>query len=510
MQRVVKPTKLRTGIVLSLASRFYTAALGLVFVPIYIRFLGIEAYGLYGFLGSFLALATLLDLGFANSLAHALARAKVTGPAERMRDLVRSIELPFLSIVVLGLGFLLIAAPWIVRGWRIDSTLPISVIVHAAMLVVVIIGLSLLSGFYAGGLAGLERQILLNGIQILGVTIRYFGAVLVLWKIDTSIEAFLSWVAASSALQVVASKAALRASLPWGAARFRSELLRTLWRFTAGVGGITIAVALMQQSGKIILGLLIPLDQFAHYAVATVITSNIPAVSYTIFNATFARISYLFGRGDHSAIVDVFHKSSQVVAILVLPATTTIAIFPVQVLTVWIGDRALAVNIGELLRILVVSATLSCLSLTPYILILAAGRSGIVFSIYLTAAGALVGLTFLLGAALGAVGAAVADLICYVGAFIAIVVVAVHRLIPAALYRWATRDVFLPLITAGIVPILARAMIPEHASRVFLVFALAAVWILSTLVCALNMSWLRQELCRRSSRNGPQVAPKRD
>lgn len=509
LDELVRPTKLRTGIALSLASRLYLAALGLAFVPIYLRFVGIEAYGLYGFLSSFLALATLLDLGFANSLAHALARAKANGSAERLRDLVRSIELPFLGIVILGLGLLLIAIPWIVRNWHIDTTLPISVIAHAAMLVVVIIGFTLLSSFYAGGLAGLERQVSLNLIQIIVATIRYFGAVLVLWKIDSSIEAFLSWVAVSSALQAVVSRAALRASLPQGAARFRMELLRTLWRFTAAVGGIAIAVTFLQQSGKIVLGLLIPLDQFAYYAVVTVITSNIPTLSYTIFSATFARMSYLFSKGDHASIVKVFHKSSQVVAILVLPVTTTIAIFPVQVLLVWTGDRALASNAGELLRILVVSATLGCLTLTPYILILAAGRSGIVLRIYATAAGAIVGLTFLLAYAWGAVGAAVADLICFAGAFLAVAVVAAHGLSRAALYRWATHDVLSPLIMAGAMSILARMMIPEDASRVFLFCALGTVWLLSTLACGLKISWLRQELWRRFSGEVSHVARKR-
>jgi O-antigen/teichoic acid export membrane protein len=503
MQRVVKPSKLRTGIVLSLSSRLYAAALGLVFVPFYIRFLGIEAYGLYGFLSSFLALVTLLDLGFANSLAHALARAKATNPGEQLRDLVRSIELPFLGITVVVPGLLLIAAPWIVRGGWIDTALPIPVIVHATMLIIVIIACNLLSGFYSGGLAGLERQVPLNVIQVLGATIRYFGAVLVLWKIDTSIEAFLSWVAVSSALQVVATKVALRVSLPRSsrAPRFQPELLRTIWRFTAGVGGITIAVALMQQSGKIILGSLIPLDQFAQYAIAAVITINISAVSYTIFNATFARISYLFAHGDHASIVDVFHKSSQVVAILVLPATTTIALFPTEVLTVWIGDRELAVNATEILRILVVSATINCLTLTPYIILLAAGKSGVIFRIYLAAALAIGGLTFLLGTALGAVGAAVADLVCYIGAFLAMTVVAVHRLVPTALFRWLTVDVLQSLITASAVPLLARAMIPHDSSRAVLVFALAAVWFVSTFACAFNTPWFRREFHRHLRRH---------
>ena len=57
----------------NLAARVWTALVHLAFVPLYVRYLGIEAYGLIGVFTSLLALFALLDLGLdgANFLVSA-------------------------------------------------------------------------------------------------------------------------------------------------------------------------------------------------------------------------------------------------------------------------------------------------------------------------------------------------------------------------------------------------------------------------------------------------------
>jgi O-antigen/teichoic acid export membrane protein len=496
-----KTSSLRSGIILSLSSRVYAVGLALIFVPIYIRFLGIEAYGLYGLLSSYLvASAALLDLGFSSTLAHGLAQARAAGrPGDWMRDLVRSIELPACILIAVTLAAFLLTVPWIVEHWRIESSLPARVVVHAVMLIGITVMLQLLLSLYVGGLSGLERQGLLNAILIVGVSLRYVGAAVVVWSVDNAIDTFLAWQALTTALQVVALITALRACLPHATRRprFRADMLRALCRFTAGMGGITIVGAFMQQSDKLILGALLPLDVFAHYAIATVVAVNIPAVSFTVFNATFARMSHLFARGDASAIADVFHKSSQIVAALILPATTVIAVFPAEIIFVWLGDRLLAAEVAEILRVLVISAALSGLTLTPYILILSAGRSGVVFRIYLLAAIALVLSTYWLTSMFGVVGGAAANVLSYTGPFVALALASVRRLISGELRSWITRDLALPQAIAGAVALLARGLMPEIAPRPTLFVALGVVWLLATTACALAMPWLRQWLWER-------------
>ena len=77
--------------------------MGLAFIPLYIRFLGIEAYGLIGLFALLQAWLSLLDMGLTPTLGREMAR--FTGgsrSAESIRDLLRSIEFIALAIALVG------------------------------------------------------------------------------------------------------------------------------------------------------------------------------------------------------------------------------------------------------------------------------------------------------------------------------------------------------------------------------------------------------------------------
>ena len=80
--------------------------MSLAFVPLYIKYLGIEAYGLIGIFVMLQAWLTLLDMGMKPALAREMARFTGGGhDAQSVWDLLRSIEIVALGIAVLiGLG----------------------------------------------------------------------------------------------------------------------------------------------------------------------------------------------------------------------------------------------------------------------------------------------------------------------------------------------------------------------------------------------------------------------
>ena len=61
-------TPLRSNIAANFLGRAWTAALAVICVPLYVKFLGIEAYGLLGFFSSALLLLSILDFGLGTTL----------------------------------------------------------------------------------------------------------------------------------------------------------------------------------------------------------------------------------------------------------------------------------------------------------------------------------------------------------------------------------------------------------------------------------------------------------
>jgi O-antigen/teichoic acid export membrane protein len=68
----------------------------LLIVPLYIRFMGMEAYGLIGFYAMLQGTLQILDLGLSPTMTRELARySSQSGKEHEMRDFVRTLEIGY-------------------------------------------------------------------------------------------------------------------------------------------------------------------------------------------------------------------------------------------------------------------------------------------------------------------------------------------------------------------------------------------------------------------------------
>ena len=113
----------------NIASNFTARVWGFVsaylFVPLYLKFLGIEAYGLVGFYSTLLGVFTFADMGFTATLNREMARLSVRKDSVgEMRDLLRTYETIYLSVsLVLGI-IIWTLGPLIGREWLHSSVEP--------------------------------------------------------------------------------------------------------------------------------------------------------------------------------------------------------------------------------------------------------------------------------------------------------------------------------------------------------------------------------------------------
>ena len=82
---------LKKNVIANYFGQGWQALMSLVFVPLYIKYLGMEAYGLIGIFAVLQAWLVLLDMGMKPAMAREMAR--FTGGAhnaQSIRDLLRS------------------------------------------------------------------------------------------------------------------------------------------------------------------------------------------------------------------------------------------------------------------------------------------------------------------------------------------------------------------------------------------------------------------------------------
>ena len=131
-----------------------------LFVPIYLKFLGIEAYGLVGFYSTLLGILVFADMGLTATLSREIARLSVRKNAAReMGELLRTYESIYICISFMVAGTIWFFAPLIAERWLKASTLQPREIASAIRLMGIAIALQLPSGLYSGGLLGLQKQV---------------------------------------------------------------------------------------------------------------------------------------------------------------------------------------------------------------------------------------------------------------------------------------------------------------------------------------------------------------
>src|ERR1700679_3725463 len=155
--------RFRHGLLANFAGSGWSAMMQLVCVPFYIKFMGIEAFGLIGFYLVFQSIAQILDLGLSPTINREMARYSVQPEkAAEARDLVRTLEAGYWLIgVVIGV-VVLAAAPVIATHWIKAGTIPVRDVQRTVMLIGVLAVFQWPVSFYQGGLMGLRRQVLSN------------------------------------------------------------------------------------------------------------------------------------------------------------------------------------------------------------------------------------------------------------------------------------------------------------------------------------------------------------
>lgn len=446
----------------------WTALMTFAFVPFYIRYLGIEAYGLIGVYTMLQAWLSLLDLGMTPALSRELAGLGGDRNKGRMaRDLLRSIEVIFVAVASMVVVAIWASSYWLASEWLSSRGVDPRILAQALTLMGVVIGLRLVENIYRSSVVGLQRQVALSAVTVIMATLRGLGAVAVLVFVAPTIQAYFLWQCLVSVLSVAALAATAYRALPpaLAPARFSGEALRTVWRFAAGTMFITFLSLLLTQIDKVLLSRLLTLEAFGYYAFAVVVAQLPIALVAPVTQAFFPRFAELLKRDDQAGLAKAYHAACQLITVLLGSATALLMLFGQEILVAWTGDAALSARTYPLVRVIALGSLLNGLMTAPYFLQLSSGWTRLTIRVNLVAIALVVPALFLVVPRQGAIGAAW----IWVGlnAFYLFVVIPLmhRRLLPGEKWRWFLRDVGLPLAAALTAAWLASELVPGYSAR---------------------------------------------
>ncbi len=490
------PSTFRRNLFANLAGTSWSALLGILLVPVYLRLMGVAAYGLVGLYVTLQALVQVFDLGLTPTMNREMARYSMD--LERIgerRSLARTLEIGYWGLGTLMGAAIIALAPIISREWLNATEMPTRVVADSLALMGLSAFLQWPVSLYIGGLMGLQKQVLLNWAKMLIASVGAAGAGFVLVRISPSPVAFFAWQALMAGIQVVVVRTLLWRSLPPTGTRcsFSIVLLKRVWHFAAGLSGITLAGLLLTQIDKVVLSRVVALSQFGYYSMAGVVSGGITLMLVNpVFNTFFPRFSAQVASGLQDALRETYHFGSQVMTVLVVPTAVVVAMYSFDIIRIWSGSEVTARAVSPVLTLMAIGTALNGLMYVPYALQLAHGWTGLALRLSVVflvlALPAIVVMTL----KHGLVGAASVWPIQNAVYVLVGIPLTHRRLLKGEAGKWLAGDVGVPLASAMLAVVSIRLLWPGPLPGIAAAARIGIALVVSMGACALAASMIRR------------------
>lgn len=497
---------LRRNILASYATQIYVTLVGIVVLPLYLKYMGAEAYGLVGFFTMLQAWFNLLDVGLTPTVARETARFR-GGATDALsyRRLLRALQLIFFAVALLGGGAMFVFSGFIATGWLKVQTLPLAQVQLALQLMAVGVALRWMSGLYRGCISGSERLVWLGGFNAFVATLRFVGVLPVLIWVGHSPAVFFTYqlLVAVVELAGLAAKAyglfptvPLEQQLGWSPASLLAPIKPVL-KFSLTIALTSSVWVLVTQTDKLVLSKLLSLADYGYFTLAVLAASGVLMISGPISGALLPRMARLQAEGDEARLISLYRNATQIVAVIAIPVCLVLTFFAEQVLWVWTGDAHAAAQAAPVLRLYALGNGFLAMATFPYYLQFAKGD----LKLHLIGSALFVVLLIpaLIWATLqyGAIGAGYA----WLGAnavYLLVWVPKVHgRFVKGLHVQWLLRDVasiaLLTVIGAG----LANGLLQWPQERAQVAMEIAVVSLALLVIAAAGSSWVRETISGR-------------
>jgi len=364
---------LKRNLAANLIGTIWSGVAAFALVPVYVRFAGIEAYGLVAFQATLQALLLLLDAGFSTAVNREIAVLSAgRESASEVRTIIRSAGVFYWAVAAAAGLVLAASAPLIATRWLHAEHLAPQTMTTAVRLMAAALAFQFPYSLYSGAMLGLQRHVALNAVLVTATTVRAVGGIAII-AVSHDIVLFFAWQVVGALLQTAGAAIALHRALPPAPSRFDPASLRRTRAFAGGMALITVLAAAETQIDKLTVSKLLPLETFGAYGVAASLAAVLVMIAVPVGVSAFPRFSQLAAAGASSELALAYRHASQVVAVMVLPAAFVLAFFAREIVFVWTGNAALAATARPIVVFLVLGSACNGLVNIPYMVQLAYG-----------------------------------------------------------------------------------------------------------------------------------------
>ena len=373
-----KPS-LKLNILASYASQIYLIIISIAILPVYIKYMGAEAYGLVGFFAMLQGLFNLLDFGLTPTISRQTAQYNAgKETALNFRRLFRALSLIFLVIAIIGGGTLFLLDDYIAEHWLKLENLSIDDVLFCLEVMAICVALRWMTGLYRGVISGFERIVWLSIVNSIIATLRFPGVLLYMYYFGFTIKSFFVFQLAIAFLEFVIltikSYWLLPKTLAEDVIGWSIKPVKPVLTFALTIAVTSAVWVLFTQLDKFVLSGVLPLADYGYFTLAVLVAGGILQLSAPISAPIMPRMARLEAEHKHEEMRQVYLNATQFIAVIVVTAGIVLAGVAYPVLYAWTGDASIATQAAPVLRLYALGNALLALAAFPYYLQYAKGN----------------------------------------------------------------------------------------------------------------------------------------
>ncbi len=334
----------RGGVVSATLASVGLAAVNFAAVPLVLRLLGAEAYGLVGVSVIVQACMQSLDLGIGQAVSLQVARFRGRQITKNEMELLAAGgERLFAGIALAAACSLVLFGISSGEEWVDAEKLTPSTIVKCLSLIAISAGLRFLSGAYKALLTGFEKIVELSLLSFV------FGI-----GRTAAVVAWLLWIRASAVdyftlmvffilLELVFLR--IRATRCVSLGSSRAAGLSEIWRLRKMAGSLALLNLLWlasSQVDRVVFSGVLSLTDFGHFSAVAVLASSLYLITLPAIQAIQPRMARLYAAGTLEEFARLFRRATQLLTVVASAITASLAYHAESALRFWMHDDAAA------------------------------------------------------------------------------------------------------------------------------------------------------------------------
>lgn len=332
---------MKKNIIANIIGKFWSVFSNLIFIPLYIKYLGMENYAVISFAILLNGVLVLIDGGLSATLSREMAKI---GKNSDKINLLQTLESCYLSIVAFFAVLLILSADYWAYHWlNLGSISPENVAMYIRIFGIGIL-FQLLNNFYIGGQLGLEKQVQANVLQVLWGVVRNALVVIAIYFYP-NLYVFFGWQTVVTMLFCLIIRQSLYNKLQHRAGfRFKIDLgiLSKVRNFALGILLIMLVAVINTQLDKLIISKMMNIENLGYYTLSVAIATGIVTVINPIAVASLPRLTMLYSEHKTAEAQALYHRLARWVSVVVFSLMAVLFLFAEKTLFAWTGDMEIA------------------------------------------------------------------------------------------------------------------------------------------------------------------------